>query len=59
MFFEDLRYFIGDGPFFDFLETYARIYTHKIAAGDAFFELLADYTQEDLSPLLDEYFQSR
>ncbi len=34
-------------------------HAHQIATGDDFFRLLGEYTQVDLSPLLDKYFYNR
>ncbi len=58
-FLEDLRHLIGDQAFLNFLGAYSREYSHQIASGDDFFELLSDHSQADLTPLLEEYFQSR
>jgi aminopeptidase N len=58
-FLEDLRHLIGDEAFFDFLEAYSRDFTHQISSADKFFALLGKYTQEDLQPLIEEYFEKR
>jgi aminopeptidase N len=58
LFFEDLRNLMGDKAFFAFLGSYARQYTGQIASSENFFDLLAQHTQEDLSPLLKKYFAS-
>jgi hypothetical protein len=57
LFLEDLRNIIGDESFFDFLEAYSREFDQQIATTNDFFTLLGKYSQEDISPLLDEYFQ--
>jgi hypothetical protein len=59
LFLEDLRNLIGDEPFFEFLYAYSQGYYHQIASGDDFFAMLEDYSQADISPLLDKYFQMR
>ncbi|HUV29168.1 MAG TPA: M1 family metallopeptidase [Anaerolineales bacterium] len=59
LFLEDLRNIIGDESFFDFLEDYSHEFDQQIATTNDFFALLGKYSQEDISPLLDEYFQMR
>ncbi len=59
LFLEDLRNLIGERAFFDFLETYSREYTQQIVTADNFFALLADFSQADLSLLLEKYFNTR
>jgi hypothetical protein len=59
LFLEDLRNLIGDESFFEFLQAYNYEYYRRIASGDDFFALLEDYSQADISPLLDKYFQMR
>jgi aminopeptidase N len=59
LFLEDLRNIIGDESFFDFLEAYSREFDQQIATTNDFFTFLGKYSQEDISPLLDEYFQMR
>jgi hypothetical protein len=56
LFLEDLRTLVGDEAFFSFLKDYATRYSGKIASGEDFFALLAKHTQEDISPLLKQYF---
>lgn len=58
-FLEDLRLLIGDEVFFEFLGSYSRDFTHQISSADKFFALLGKYTQEDLQPLFEEYFEKR
>jgi hypothetical protein len=59
LFLEDLRNLIGDGPFFEFLYAYNQGYYRRIASGDDFFAMLEDYSQTDISPLVDKYFRMR
>jgi aminopeptidase N len=59
VFLDDLRTLIGDEAFFDFLKDYHTQNTGKIATGDLFFEILAQHTQEDLTPLVSQYFKDR
>lgn len=58
-FFEDLRKLAGEEAFFAFLKAYAGRYSGQIATGDDFFGLLSQYSQADLTPLLDRYFLNR
>jgi hypothetical protein len=55
-FMQDLRDTIGDDAFFNFIKAYALEYRYQIATGEDFFSTLAAYTDEDLTPLLDDYF---
>ena len=59
LFLEDLRNLMGDEPFFEFLYAYSQEYFRRIASGDDFFALLEDYSQTDITPLLDKYFRMR
>jgi hypothetical protein len=59
VFLDDLRTLIGDKAFFDFLKDYHTQNTGKIATEDLFFEILAQHTQEDLTPLISQYFKDR
>lgn len=59
LFFEELRSLIGEQTFIDFLQAYVKDYRQKIASGDDFFALLTKFSQENLTPLLDRYFQHR
>jgi aminopeptidase N len=47
---------IGDEAFFAFLRDYADTYAGQIVTSDDFFDLLAEHTDADIQPLLDEYF---
>jgi hypothetical protein len=55
-FIQDLRALIGDEAFFAFLRDYADTYAGQIVTSDDFFGLLAEHTDADIQPLLDEYF---
>ena len=59
MFLEELRVLMGDDAFFSFLNGYVFQETHQIATGDIFFQLVGEYTQADISPLLEKYFSDR
>jgi hypothetical protein len=57
LFFEDLRKSIGDQAFFSFLKDYARVNQGKISSTNSFFELLSQFTSQDLSKLISQYFK--
>jgi hypothetical protein len=59
LFLEDLRELLGDESFFPLLRSYSDKYTRQIVTADNFFALLGDFSQEDITPLLDKYFQHR
>ena len=59
LFLEDLRELVGDEHFFHFLNAYTTKYTHQIVTADRFFDLLDDFTEQDITPLLERYFQHR
>lgn len=59
MFLEELRGLMGDEAFFSFLNGYVAQKTHQIATGEDFFKILGQYTQTDISPLLEKYFSDR
>jgi hypothetical protein len=59
LFFDDLRILMGERPFFEFLKQYLQDYYLGISTGDDFFALLDQFTQADLQPLLDQYFENR
>jgi hypothetical protein len=58
-FLDDLSTLIGDEAFLNFLGAYAREYSLQISSADNFFALLSNYSQEDLQPLVDQYFEKR
>lgn len=57
LFLEDLRKQIGDTVFLDFLKDYAHQEAHKIATAQDFFKILKQHTQQDIQPLLNQYFK--
>lgn len=59
LFMEDLRKEMGDEAFFDFIRAYVGENVGQIVTADNFFDTLASFTQSDLSPLLENYFQTR
>jgi len=59
MFLEDLRTLIGDEPFFRFIREYVARYSQKLVSEDDFFNLIEAYSDEDLSPLIEKYFENR
>jgi hypothetical protein len=59
LFLEALRQKIGDEVFFAFLKDYATQYAHRIATGSDFFNVLKQHTNQDLTSLISQYFQSR
>jgi hypothetical protein len=58
-FFHNLRQLIGEQAFFSFLQDYASQNKHKLVTGNEFFRILSAHTQEDVSPLLNQYFMNR
>lgn len=53
----DLRHTMGEQDFYAFLQDYCRNQTHSLSTSDDFFSILSQYvTDEELSPLLEEYF---
>lgn len=59
LFLEDLRSIVGEQPFSEFMHAYVNNYRYHIATTDDFFDLLDKFNQNDLTPLLDKYFQYR
>jgi aminopeptidase N len=57
VFMEELRALIGEGAFFAFLQDYAAARADTLTTADDFFSLLQQHTSQDLTPLLDRYFQ--
>jgi hypothetical protein len=57
LFLEDLRALMGDEAFLLFLKDYAQENSHQLATSAGFFALLEEYTGQDLSGLLGEYFE--
>ena len=58
LFLEDLRKQIGDTVFMAFLKDYARQEAHRIATTQDFFSILKEHTQEDIQPLVKQYFSN-
>jgi hypothetical protein len=59
-FMHELRDLIGDQAFFSFIKDYAnrsKQNPYALANTSNFFEILSDHTNEDISPLLNEYFK--
>ena len=57
LFLEDLRKQIGETVFLAFLKDYAHQEAHQIATSQDFFTILKQHTQEDIQPLLNQYFK--
>jgi hypothetical protein len=57
-FLDELRNQIGDESFFAFLLAYVEKYRDQIATSEDFFSTLKDFTDEDLSEIIDEFFQT-
>jgi hypothetical protein len=57
LFFEDLRTLIGDQTFFAFLKSYANENRGKIVTQEDFFQLLDQFTSQDISGLTQKYFK--
>jgi hypothetical protein len=58
-FLKDLRSLVGDEAFFAFLKEYANQYRETITSSNEFFSLLENYSQEDLSALINHYFKNQ
>ena len=59
LFLEALRKQVGDTAFLAFLKDYARQEAHKIATTQDFFSILKAHTQEDIQPLVNQYFKNQ
>lgn len=59
LFMEDLRNGIGDEVFFDFIRGYVSEHSGHLVTADDFFDTLGSFTQSDLSPIIERYFQHR
>ena len=55
-FLDALRAQIGDDAFFSFLKAYAMQFSGKLVSSQDFFGVLETHTNQDIQPLLDEYF---
>jgi hypothetical protein len=56
-FLDHVRSRMGDDAFFAFLKDYASTYAHRIVTSADFFALLRQHTKNDLSDLIQAYFQ--
>jgi hypothetical protein len=56
IFIQDLRDAMGDQAFFDFIKAYIKQFRYDIATAEAFWVLLNQFTDVDLTPILEEYF---
>jgi hypothetical protein len=56
MFLADLRRSMGREEFYAFLRDYCQSQAHELSTGADFFSILSRHTDDDLSPLLEEYF---
>lgn len=58
IFLEELRGQVGENAFFATLRDYAAIYSHNIATGKNFFDVLAAHTSVYTDELVKQYFQN-
>jgi transcriptional regulator with XRE-family HTH domain len=59
-FLADLRHAMGDQDFYAFLQEYCLSQSHTLSSSDDFFSILSRYiSDEELAPLLEEYFAHR
>jgi transcriptional regulator with XRE-family HTH domain len=56
IFLADLRHAVGRTDFDAFLQDYCQSQSHELSTAADFFSILSRHTDEDLSPLLEEYF---
>jgi transcriptional regulator with XRE-family HTH domain len=56
VFLADLRHAMGSSDFQVFLQDYCQSQSYKLSTTEEFFSILSRHTDEDLSPLLEEYF---
>jgi len=56
LFLADLRQLVGSQVFHDFLKDYCQSRSYSLATAADFFSILSRHTDEDLSPLLTQYF---
>jgi hypothetical protein len=59
LFLGELRTLMGEETFLKFLRAYLERFRYRQANGDDFFNLLSEYTSEDLSDLIGTYFSRR
>lgn len=58
-FLAEIRDLLGAERFQEFLRDYLSKYRHQQVSGDDFFNLLSEYTSDDISPLVAQYFAKR
>ena len=58
LFMDDLRRLIGGEAFFAFLKDYYHTQAYKLSTAEDFFTILSQHSDADLSPLLEEYFNT-
>ena len=58
MFMQALRDTMGDQAFFDFTKSYVKNHRYEIATGEDFWGMLMQYTDADLTGIMNEYFQN-
>lgn len=56
VFLDEVRKLIGDPPFIAFLHSYAATYQDQIATGEEFLNMLMEFTSEDISELVEQFF---
>ena len=59
VFLEELRKQVGDEAFFGFLKDYVSQMRGKIATREDFFRILGEHTREDLTPLVEAFFEGQ
>jgi len=59
VFLEELRQVVSDDIYFSFMKAYTANYQGTIVTSDDFFDLLSQFTDVDITPLLEEYFEHR
>ena len=59
LFLEDLRQLVSDEIYFSFMKAYVANYQGTIVTADDFFDLLNQFTDVDITPLLNGYFEHR
>jgi hypothetical protein len=57
MFLQEIRDAVGDEAFFAAIKDYVSTKAYEIATSKDFFDALSRHSSEDISPILEEYFQ--
>lgn len=57
-FLHEVRQTVGDGAFFASLKDYAYTNTYNLATKEDFFEAFARHSNQDLTPIINKYFQN-